>query len=139
MSFLVAYDASDPAREALECALDTFTGEDVTVLHVINPVDAGTADEMLLPGMENYRAELRERAEELLDEARKTAEERGVDVETETTVGAPDREIVRFATENDIDHIVIGSHGRQGASRVLLGSVAETVVRRSSVPVTVVR
>lgn len=139
MSILVAYDASDPAREALECAFDSLADDDIIVLYVINPVDADTADEMLLPGMENYRTELRERAEELLDEARKTAEERGVDVETETAVGAPDREIVRFAAENDIDHIVIGSHGREGASRVLLGSVAEKVVRRSSVPVLVAR
>ena len=44
-----------------------------------------------------------------------------------------------YAEENDIDHIVVGSHGRGGVSRMLLGSVAETVARRSSVPVTIIR
>jgi nucleotide-binding universal stress UspA family protein len=46
---------------------------------------------------------------------------------------------VDYAAEHDIDHIVVGSHGRTGASRILLGSVAETVARRSPVPVTIVR
>ena len=49
------------------------------------------------------------------------------------------REIIGFAEDNDVSHIVIGSHGRTGASRVLLGSVAQTVVRRAPTPVTVVR
>jgi nucleotide-binding universal stress UspA family protein len=47
--------------------------------------------------------------------------------------------IVTYADENDVDHVVLGSHGRKGLTRVLLGSVAEAVVRRSPVPVTVVR
>ena len=47
--------------------------------------------------------------------------------------------IVEYVETHDVDHVVIGSHGRKGLSRVLLGSVAELVVRRSPVPVTVVR
>jgi nucleotide-binding universal stress UspA family protein len=54
-------------------------------------------------------------------------------------VGRPAREIVDYADENDIDHVVMGSHGRSGVSRIVLGSVAENVVRKSSVPVTVAR
>jgi len=60
-------------------------------------------------------------------------------VETATEVGQPSRTIVAYAQEHDLDHVVIGSYGRKGLSRVLLGSVAELVVRRSPVPVTVVR
>jgi len=44
-----------------------------------------------------------------------------------------------YAEDLDVDHIVMDSHGRSGASRVLLGSVAETVTRRSPVSVTIVR
>jgi nucleotide-binding universal stress UspA family protein len=60
-------------------------------------------------------------------------------VETATVLGRPARAIVEYAEEEVVDAIVIGSHGRDGVARLLPGSVAETVVRRSPVPVTVVR
>jgi nucleotide-binding universal stress UspA family protein len=50
-------------------------------------------------------------------------------------LGTPWEEIVRHADEHDIDLIVMGTHGRQGLARVLIGSVAETVVRRALCPV----
>ncbi len=54
-------------------------------------------------------------------------------------VGEPAREILRFAESNKIDLIVMGSHGRTGLSRLLTGSVAEAVIRRSPVPVLTVK
>jgi nucleotide-binding universal stress UspA family protein len=54
-------------------------------------------------------------------------------------VGKPARAIVEYADDHDIDQIVMGSHGRSGVTRILLGSVAESVVRDSTVPVTVAR
>lgn len=51
----------------------------------------------------------------------------------------PAQRIIRYADVNGMDHLVIGSHGKQGIARYLLGSVAETVIRRSVVPITVVR
>ncbi|WP_412781655.1 universal stress protein, partial [Aeromonas diversa] len=53
--------------------------------------------------------------------------------------GDPSRMIISYTETHDVDRIVLGSHGRSGLSRVLLGSVAETVARRSPVPVTIVR
>ncbi|MFQ5731538.1 MAG: universal stress protein [Planctomycetaceae bacterium] len=53
--------------------------------------------------------------------------------------GAPVVEIVRYAKENDIDLIVLGTHGRTGLSHVFLGSVAENVVRKAPCPVLTVR
>jgi universal stress protein A len=55
-----------------------------------------------------------------------------------TTAGDPAEEIVRYATGHRIDLIVLGTHGRSGVSRVLLGSVAERVVRTAPCPVLVV-
>ena len=60
-------------------------------------------------------------------------------VSPETAVGEPAEEIVRYADEQGLDHAVVVNHGRGGISRVLLGSVAETVARRSALPVTTVR
>jgi nucleotide-binding universal stress UspA family protein len=51
----------------------------------------------------------------------------------------PARAIVDYAEEHDVAHTVVGSHGRTGVTRVLLGSVAENVMRRAPCPVTVVR
>jgi nucleotide-binding universal stress UspA family protein len=59
-------------------------------------------------------------------------------VRTVHEVRHPARTVVDHATRDDVDHVV-GSHGREGVSRLLLGSVAEKIVRRSPVPVTVVR
>ena len=62
-----------------------------------------------------------------------------VDLESLTRVGAPAQEIVACTESESIDHVVMGSRGRSGVTRILLGSVAEGVVRHSSAPVTVVR
>ena len=53
--------------------------------------------------------------------------------------GSAAPEIVRFATDRDIDMIVVGTHGRGGLAHVLLGSVAEKVVRKAPCPVLTVR
>lgn len=83
--------------------------------------------------------ELKELSETILAEAREIATDHGADIETESVRGRPDRAIVAYAEDNGFDLVIMGSHGREGARRVLFGSVAETVVRRSPVPVLVVR
>lgn len=71
--------------------------------------------------------------------ARQIATRNGRDVETATEEGDPSRGILGWIDEHDVDHVVIGCHGRDGVARWLLGSVAETVVRRAPVPVTAVK
>ena len=137
MKVLVPVDGSDPADAALEYAIEQFGDEEITALYVIDPVDGATT---WGPGSgDDWLAAAEERAEGLLEDAAARAGEAGVDIETDSTVGRPARTIVEYADEAGFDHVVVGSHGREGISRVLLGSVAETVVRRSSVPVTVAR
>lgn len=60
-------------------------------------------------------------------------------VQVEVRSGAPDAEIVRFASENDIDLIVMGTHGRGFVGHMVMGSVAERVVRTAPCPVLTVR
>jgi nucleotide-binding universal stress UspA family protein len=62
-----------------------------------------------------------------------------VDTVPSTIVGKPHRVILEYADEHDIDLIVMGTHGRSGLDRYLLGSVAEKVVRMSDVPVVTIR
>lgn len=140
MHVLVAIDDSEPAWKALEHAVETFSGDEITVLHVVDPVDAvygdfdgGYYDQAMYEASIDAGEALLERA------AERIKGEDGATVETALETGQAARAIVQYADVNDVDHVVIGSHGRSGVTRVLLGSVAETVARRSDVPVTIVR
>jgi len=142
MHVLVPYDESEGSDHALEHALEQYPEATVTLLHVVDLVDAGYASPVdgTVPGFwEDWFESEKAASERLLEEGRERATEAGVDVQTETVVGRPTRAINEYVDEHDVDHVVMGSHGRSGVTRVLLGSVAEGVVRRAPVPVTVVR
>lgn len=138
MTILVAYDGSAPAQQAAEYAFTTHTDDEIILLRVVEAADGSTGASI------NYAQDLLTEEEDtaadtLREEAAELANSENVQFTTETAVGRPDREIVSFAVENDVDQIVVGSHGRSGVSRVLLGSVAERIARRAPMPVTIVR
>lgn len=139
---LVPYDDSPLSEHALEHALSEHGDAAITLLHVLDFVDAGYSAplETSLPGYwEEWYEDAQEDAEELFETAQRTADEYGVTLETDVVVGQPGRSIVEYIEDHPIDHVVMGSHGRKGISRLLVGSVAETVVRRAPCPVTIVR
>jgi len=138
---LVPVDGSDHAEAALSFVVENFPDATVVLLHVINPAEAGYNPEASVPSFsEDWYEQKRTNAETLFDTLETVADEAGVaDVDRALKVGRPIQAIVDYADYRDIDQIVMGSHGRSGMSRILLGSVAETVVRRATVPVTVIR
>ena len=138
MDVLVPIDDSEPAMQAVEHAVREYPDADLTLLHVIDP-SIGTYGEGGMYAYDSLLEARRQAADELLENAAEIATDHDGSVERETVVGSPGTEIVAVAETDAVDHIVVGSHGRSGASRVLLGSVAERVVRRAPVPVTVVR
>jgi len=123
---LIPTDGSPLSKDALEHAIATFPDGNLTLIHVVDPRYTAPDDDELRP---------ERKFADLLD----FAERHNIEVETEIRTGHPSREIVTYSEENDIDEIIMGSHGREGASRILLGSVAERVLRRAPVPVTIVR
>lgn len=135
---LVPMDRSPMAKRALEHAVSMHPDARFTVLYVIDYIEESYGARALV-GSDELRDRAEDRATDLFEEAVEIADEQGVKIDTESVVGDPSREIVAYAEEHDIDQIVIGSHGRSPMSRILLGSVAETVTRRAPVPVTVVR
>ncbi len=137
---LVPVDGSEHAVRASEFVLERFPDATMILLHVINPAEAGFTAQATVPTFseEWYESE-KERAQEIFADVEAEAGDSPVEFDRVVEVGKPTRVIVEYASENDIDHIVMGSHGRSGVSRILLGSVAETVIRRSSVPVTIIR
>ena len=137
---LIPVDGSEQARQACEYVRSELPDASVTLLHVINPAETGYTIQTSLPtASEEWYDREKEQAEQLFDSLEQDLGPDERTVERVIEVGKPTRVIVEYAAENDIDQIVMGSHGRSGVTRILLGSVAETVVRRSPVPVTVVR
>ncbi|AGB36216.1 universal stress protein [Natronococcus occultus] len=139
---LVPIDDSERSSDALEHALETHPDATITAIHVVDPRKfyTGTGIEgSITADYERIREGYEQQAQALLEDAREAATEHGVEIETEYVTGAVARSIVDYTADHDVDQIVMGSHGRSGASRILLGSVAEAVARRSPVPVTIVR
>jgi len=137
---LVPVDGSERSTEGLEYALERFPDGVITALHV-KPLDA-RGDLNTFSGLTEVVAEgehVTDAAREVLKDAERVGDEHGVEIDTVTARGRADRVIVTYAEKEEFDLIVIGSHGREGVARVLLGSVAERVVRRSPIPVLVVR
>ncbi|MFP4188086.1 MAG: universal stress protein [Halobacteriales archaeon] len=131
---LVPVDGSSQAQKAFEWALDEFDASRVTVLHVFHPSDTSRDEGEVVEASKVLMSE----AAEILDGF--DVEREGVGIERKLAVGRhEDDAVLRYVEGNDVDVVVMGSHGRTGVSRVVLGSVAETVVRRSPVPVVVVR
>lgn len=139
---LVPVDDSDRSHEALSYAVNEYPDADITALHVIDPHNYYSASG-IEGGVTTSAAQLQENlenhADTLLTSMQDEAREDGVDIEVDRVTGSVANAIVSYAAEQDVDHIIMGSHGRSGTSRVLLGSVAETVTRRSPVVVTIVR
>ncbi|WP_424015954.1 universal stress protein [Halorubrum xinjiangense] len=146
---LVAVDGSEEAAEALRFAAAEWPDAELTALHVINPADSATGAEGGFPGAsDQWYASAKQRGERILSEAVDAVDR---EVATRLEVGRPTKTILGVAggeapvgedgedPGEPFDHVVLASRGRTGLSRVLLGSVAEGVVRRAEVPVTVVR
>jgi len=156
---LVPTDFSDPANHALHCALEeaTLHRARVTLLHVLTShaetevyyvSGAPTTQDFdpmvgtrLGPSAPTRPTVVREdRNEEMLTQLRDLMPStfRGA-WDADIAAGHPAETIVRVAAEREADLIVMGTHGRTGLQHVLLGSVAEKVVRLAPCPVLTVR
>jgi nucleotide-binding universal stress UspA family protein len=135
---LVLMDDSPLATRALDFALEVHPNADITVLRVIDYVEESYSAEMLV-GPREIRERATARAEQLFAEARERTADHGGEVRTVTEFGKPAGTILEYVDAHDVDVVVMGGHGRSLVSSVLLGDVAQTVVRRAPVPVTVVR
>ena len=131
-TILVPTDGSDCAQAAVGYAADLATNYEASV-HALCVADS-------------RRIETGPHHERIENERRKVAEQTcndlsvsGASVEPVVRTDIPHEAILRYVTEQDIDLIVMGTHGRTGVERYLLGSVTEKVVRLSDVPVVTVR
>ncbi|MBV0924479.1 universal stress protein [Halomicroarcula limicola] len=136
---LVPTDGSDYAAAAVAHALAIAerAGARVHAVSVVNLGDIATGADVGVPP--EFVEQFETLAEEAVVSVATAARERGLDVETSVSSGVPARELLDYVEENPIDLVVMGTHGRTGWDRLLLGSTAERLVRRSPTPVLTVR
>lgn len=138
---LLPTDGSQGAAEALNCAtaIARKFASELDVVFVTEPPTMLTAPYSESVLMDALQA-TREEGENALAQATETAGQSGINqVKSTMLEGHPAEQIVRYAREHQLDLIVMGTHGRRGINRLLLGSIAEEVVRTASMPVMTVR
>ena len=138
MKILVPVDGSEHSRRAFTFAATEFDGQELVVFHVVDPFDVDASTEEAAWD-DDFIERRKTEAEQLLEEYEALGDEHGVSIETGVAFGTPSRAILGAVDDYDVDHVAIGSRGRTGVGRVLLGSVAETVAKRAPVSVTIVR
>lgn len=142
---IVPTDFSDSSRAAYGYGLMMAKqlGGAIELLHVWSlPTLASTGDVLIAVPDQPYQtaaAWVEREAGEALESFAASIPHEGIEVKTTLTSGRPEETIVASAKEGDADMIVMGTHGRSGMSHLLLGSVAERVVRLAPCPVVTVK
>ena len=112
----------------------------LTLLHVVAPVMVPLPGEALVPPMRPVDlADIADACKERLTQAAGDFSSAGLSVDYQVTNGIPFLEILRVAGELSVDMIVMGTHGRSGLAHIMIGSVAERVVRKAPCPVLTVK
>jgi nucleotide-binding universal stress UspA family protein len=137
---LVPTDFSACAEQALDYAIAFATRlrARVTLIHVISPVFWGAGEATVAPPP-TYFAELEAAAEQDIEAALKHVRAAGLEGQTMVVHGFPFESILTAARDQGVDLIIMGTHGRTGLPHILIGSVAERVVRLAPCPVLVTR
>jgi nucleotide-binding universal stress UspA family protein len=140
---LCAVDFSEPSRVAMleACDLARRNAARLTLVHVFDPpAGAVAATDVIAPPAPRFLEMLTEELERKLETWRAEAEKQvGSAVDAKVLPGLPAAEVARLAQEGRFDVVVVATHGRRGVKSVLLGSVAERIVRNAPCSVLVVR
>ncbi|MCA1961775.1 MAG: universal stress protein [Desulfomonile sp.] len=131
---------SQPAGRMASICARAF-GSNLLVLHVINSKRIGfSSPEGEVPvDIKRLLDNIRESCDQALQLVADQFREEGHNVTAHCVTGVPSSEIVRFARENAVDLIVMGTHGWTGIKHLIMGSTAENVLRSSACPVLTVR
>ena len=138
---MVATDGSEPARRAVDSAIE-FAKLSETRLYAVHVIAVGFYSITRSRDSEWEKAmkeQLIKEGKEATTYVENTGRAANVEVDSVILEGNPAEEIIDFAEKNDIDLIVMGTHGINGISRFLLGSVAEKVIRHATKSVLIVR
>ncbi len=136
---LIATDGSEYTKNSVDYGIDLAknTGAELHAIYVVDT--AAFASIPMDAAWESMYELLRQEGDEATKYVADKAQAEGLEVDRNTIEGHPADEIIKYAEKNSISIIVMGTLGKSGLDRFLLGSVAEKVVRNSKIPVLVVR
>ena len=136
---LIATDGSEYTKNAVDYGIDLAknTGAELYAIYVVDT--AAFASIPMDAAWESMYSLLKQEGDEATKYVADKAEAEGLEVVANTVEGHPADEIIKYADKNGISLIIMGTLGKSGLDRFLLGSVAEKVVRNSKIPVLVVR
>jgi nucleotide-binding universal stress UspA family protein len=140
MKALVPVDGSATAERAVRHVLALMKGREPMEVHLVNVQEKADAPEIgrFMKPAEVRRMQLQHGAA-ALQAAKRHLDRAGVKYQEHVLIGDPAQTIARLARRGRFDKIVMGTHGRTGMSRLLMGSVATKVLHLSTVPVTLVK
>jgi nucleotide-binding universal stress UspA family protein len=136
---LIATDGSEYTKSAVDYGIDLAKNTEAKLYTVYIIDTAAFASIPMDAAWESMYELLKQEGDEATRYVAERAENEGLSIERQTIEGHPAEEIIKFAEKNSINLIVMGTLGKSGLDRFLLGSVAEKVVRNSKIPVLVVR
>ncbi len=139
---LCAVDLSEHSKTVAEYAilLARSMGAEITVLYTAPSLSQYVGFHVPPSSIENFVGEIVTGAEQSMDEFIAACfTDPAIKVEGKILSGYAAQEILGYANTNEMDIIVMGTHGRSGIDRILFGSVAEKVVKTASVPVMTIR
>ena len=136
---LIATDGSEYTKNAVDYGIDIAksTGAKLFAIYIVDT--AAFASIPMDAAWESMYELLKQEGDLAIKYVAERAEAEGLKVEGNLIEGHPADEIIRYSEQNSISLIVMGTLGKSGLDRFLLGSVAEKVVRNSKIPVLVVR
>jgi len=135
---ILAVDGSEVSRKALKHAVELTKQNNgmLIAIHIIPSMNLMDI-EAFKPG--SLRKVLHQEGEKILSEVKELAKKEGVKVQTRIEAGVPFEKICEITRDSDGDLIVMGSHGKTGIQKLLMGSVTERVIGYAPCPVLVVR
>ena len=132
---LIATDGSEYTKKAVDYGIDLANNTGAK-LHAIYVIDTRVYDSIPLSAPMDYAySVLRQEGDTAIKSVASRAEAAGLEVEGIIAQGHPADEIIKYAEKNSIDLIVMGTLGKSGLERFLMGSVADKVIRNSKIPV----
>ena len=137
---LVPLDGSSTSESAVRHVVALMKAREPMEVHLINVQDEADAPELrrFMKPAEIKRSQL-EHGAAALASAKRLLDRAGISYEAHVLIGHPAETIAKFAQRGGFDKIIMGTHGRSGMTKMLMGSVASKVLHLSTVPVTLVK
>jgi len=135
---IVPLDGSELSESVLDHVITIATScqvPEVVLIRVREPLDNSVRVALDAEIASELDQAYHDEADNYLKSIAKLLEQKDIAVKTEVLAGNPAKKIIEYSSNNDVDLIIMSTHGRSGVSRIVFGSVADKVIRQTEVPI----